>query len=416
VNDRERIAWLHRRAGFGLAPGELDQLVALGPAQVLDRLVEPDAHGVAVAPDPWSGLALPLSSEETRKDGGRAIVAWLDHLARTPRPLEDWMAWFWHGHLVSSLLEVKRPALMVGQVRTYRRLGLGSFGELVRAMAIDPAMLVYLDGDSSTGDNPNENFGRELMELFTLGFGIYTEPDVKAAARALTGWRIDRATGAARFVPRRHDPTPQKLLGATGVSDLDGVVAAVTQHEACAPFVAGRLAAAILGPGVDAHLVSELAGGFRASGLQIRPLVRSILEAGLDGASTELVTAPVPWLVAAERATAVTLPGSARLPALQAAGQLPMVPPNVGGWPGGSAWLATSTVVARSQLAVVLATQSRADGAARSAAANGDLDALADALGRPAGFSTATSYALGQVAPGPDLLANALVSPEVVLA
>jgi uncharacterized protein (DUF1800 family) len=326
------------------------------------------------------------------------------------------MAWFWHGHFVSGLDKVKVPLLMVQQLRTFRSLAFAPFPELVRAATIDPAMLLYLDGGTSTGSQPNENYGRELLELFTLGIGNYTEDDVKAGAKALTGWTIDRHTGQSMFLLARHDDNAQRYLGVSNVHDVDSVVAAVTTNAACAPFVAGKLARTILGPSVDDGLVHELATTFAASGLDTRGLVRAILEAAASGEAQPAFVQPVPWLVAAQRATASMPANRPRLGGLRAAGQLPMVPPNVAGWPLGQVWLGASTVVARYNLANAMAASSPDGNNAMVAATAFDLDALADSLARPEGFGDATRAALAQVKNDPRaVLALALVSPELSL-
>jgi len=426
--DRQSIALLARRAGWGLAPGELDAQVAAGVSDTIDRLVDPDSHGLPPAPDPWDGLDLtpqrpgPNATQAEkqqarqieRQQSEAAIGAWLDHLATTPRPLEDWMAWFWHGHFVSGLDKVKVPALMVQQLRTFRKLALAPFPELVRAATTDPAMLVYLDGATSTGTTPNENYGRELLELFTLGIGNYSEDDVKAGAKALTGWTIDRATGESRFVAARHDASPQHYLGVDGVHDLDTVIAAVVAHRACAPFVAGELARTILGPSIDDASVQQLATTFVSSGLDTRTLLRAILEMAVNGGGQPAFVQPVPWLVAAQRATGSTLSGRPRLTALRSAGQLPMVPPNVAGWPLGPVWLGASTIVARYDLAAGVAAATPDGNPALAAAAAFDVATLADTLGHPEGFGDATTAALTQLKGDPRaVLALALASPEL---
>ena len=277
-------------------------------------------------------------------------------------------------------------------------------------------MLLYLDGGTSTGAQPNENYGRELLELFTLGIGNYGEDDVKAGAKALTGWMIDRRTGAATFAATRHDDNPQRYLGVDGVHDVDTVVAAVTANEACAPFIAGKLARTILGTNVDSGFVQELATTFAASGLDTRVLLRAILEAAAAGAQPTFVQ-PVPWLVAAQRATGGTIASRPRLASLRAAGQLPMVPPNVAGWPLGPAWLGASTMVARYDMAGALAASTPAGNPALVAATSFDLDALAVALARPDGFTDATRGALAQVKNDPRaVIALALASPDLSIA
>ncbi len=423
ATDRSRIAWLYRRAAFGLAPGQLDELAAKGVDRALDELLDPDGHGVPAAPDPWAGMDLAgdLDGQAGRQRARAFVGAWIVHMATTPRPLDEWVRWFWHGHFVSTLRVVKVPALMAEQLRLLGRLGQGQLAPLVKAVTIDPAMLIYLDGRTNRKGRINENYGRELLELFTLGIGHYTEADVRAGAEALSGWRIDRETGTARFVAREHDDTPHQYLGVDGVHDLDGVVRAVTAHEACAPFIAGKLCRAILGPDVDAGLVARLAGQFRDDGLAVAPLLRRILEAGLDGASTPMVWAPLPWFVAMVRANGLDM---ARVvgPAadqLIAAGQVPMDAPNVAGWPGGTAWLTSATTLARATLAGGVAGFA-GDGPVVAAAARRDWAALASAVGRPEGFAPGTVAALEGIAAGRSsarvAATVAMAAPDVVVA
>jgi uncharacterized protein (DUF1800 family) len=426
VTERSQRAWLLRRAGFGPAAGELDRLEAVPVAQLLDTLVDPGAHGAGPAPDPWAGLD--LTGEGNRSGGGPVVTAWLRAMATTPRPLEEWMRWFWHGHFVSTLPVVKQPGLMVDQLRLLGRLGLGDFRSLLAAVTTDPAMLVYLDGAKSTRDEVNENYGREVLELFALGFGAFGEADVRAGAVALTGWTVTGArTGEARaqLVARRHDDTRQTYLGRTGVHDVATVVDAIVAHPACAPFVTAKLAHALLGPDVDADLVASLAADFARSGLALRPLVRAILAAGLEGRGTTLVRAPVPWLVAMIKASGAD-PAKAVQAAsgsLRPAGQVPLSAPNVGGWPGGRAWLTSSATVGRWNLAQHVAGATAATGAARSAATGGSWRVLADVLGQPDGFGAPTEDALDRLRgdgkagrTGEMALALAMAAPDLVMA
>jgi len=423
MNDRSAIAWLARRVGFGLGPGQLDTLAAAGVPAFVDQLVDPDAHGVAAAPDPWRSVDVASYDPQTGGAGPlrrASVEAWLAAMFVTPRPLEEWMRWFWHGHFVSTLGVVKDPRLMVGQLRMLGALGLGDFRTLLRAVTVDAAMLVYLDGTDSRLGEVNENYGREVLELFALGVGNYTEHDVGAGAVALTGWHVDRRDGSVAFRPELHVDDPQPYLGRAGVHDVDSVIDAIVAHDSCAPFVTRKLARAILGPAVEDDLITGLAADFAASGLQIRPLVRAILAAGLDGASSTMVVAPVPWTVAAARAAGVTPDdlGRALLVSLRNAGQVPMTAPNVGGWPSGSAWLTASTTLTRVDLAGRIASAAPKDNPARQAAAAGDLAALAAALGRPDGFIPATTGALtalhGSGDGGVGVLAAALSSPDLV--
>ncbi len=219
MDERAAVSWLHRRAGFGLSLTDLEAAVNRGSAAEIDLLLSPDAVNAAVAADPWDDADLPFVRD--RAQAMQAIRNWLDAMVATAAPTVDRMAWLWHGHFVSALDKVKIARLMVDQIRLFRRGGLGSFAALLHDVTVDPAMLLYLDGTDSTGDSPNENYGREVPELFTLGVGEYTEDDVKAGAVALTGWKVRPGLGTAGFVPRRHDDSPRPYLGVDGVHDVD---------------------------------------------------------------------------------------------------------------------------------------------------------------------------------------------------
>ena len=412
MNERERIAWLDRLGGSSTA--------------VLDAMFAP-AGGAPRATDPWADVDVAAFDPAGDNRAKRAlyqgtVAAWLEAMATTADPFTEWLRWFWHGHFVSTLRVVKLPQLMVQQLHLLGDLGLGDFRTLLRAVTIDPAMLIYLDGTTNRKGAVNENYGREVLELFALGIGNYSEADVRAGAEALTGWRTDRRPAAgeavATFEPKRHDDRPKAYLGTT-VHDLDTVIDAIVAHPACGPFVTRALAEAILGPGVDGGLVQRLATDFVASGLQLRPLVRSIVEAGLDAdGSTELVLAPVPWLASMIRATgapAGEVVATVGERGLVAAGQVPMDAPNVAGWPDRRAWLSSSATVARFNMAAGLASLVPRDADVRRFADAGDLDALADAFGRPAGFSAATNQALRGLR-GDAVLTVAMASPELVMA
>lgn len=428
MSDRSAIAWLHRRVGFGLAPGELDRLEKLGVDAVVDRLVDPNRHGVAAVRDPWQGLRLSYtgaSNPNYRSEAYASIGAWMDHLATTGRPTESWLTWFWHNHFPTAIAKVRLAGLMVTQLRLFQRAGAGSFPALLRGVTIDPAMLVWLDGRDNTRRTPNENYGREVMELFALGVGHYTEADVKACAAALSGWKLVPGTPTSRFVAAQHDPAPQRLLGRT-VRDLDSVVAALVAQPACPTFIAGAFQEAVLGT-ADPGLTADLARRFRTSNLDVRTLLRATVEAGLarldgpESARPAVVVAPAPWLAAARRATGATLTRQVVATQLGAAGQIPMNPPNVGGWPGGGAWLSTATTVARANLAAALATATKDTSPVLKAAAAGDDARLADLLARPTGFSTATRNALKDARraggrPGVAALTIALASPDLTVA
>lgn len=414
MEERDAVAWLHRRAGFGLPPAELREAVARGSVAELDRLLDPAGVGGVPAVDPWDDDLLPLDPQD-RTSKLYGIHTWLTTMIGSDRPLVDRVAWMWHGHFVSALDKVRVARLMVIQARLLRAAGLGGFRDLLRAITIDPAMLAYLDLRESTGSQPNENFSRELLELFTLGEGNYTEADVQAGALALSGWTLVRGEGSARFVARRHDDSPQRYLGVAGVHDLDTVIDAVLAHAALPGFIAAAVAGELLGTD-DETVVDRLSTVFVASGFDVRSLVRATLAEGLAGHSAPLVLGPVPWFATACRVTGARPAPKQSVQLLRAAGQVPMLPPNVAGWPGGTAWFGASSLVARANLAALIAAAAPA-GEVLAAAQGDDSAVLADVLGLPIDdFADASLAALDAAPAGIDRLAVALITPEFMIA
>ncbi|MGI9604443.1 MAG: DUF1800 domain-containing protein [Acidimicrobiales bacterium] len=415
----ETRAWLARRAGFGFVPGEQDATTTT--SVLLDRLTEPDRTGVAVAAPIFGGLPVSLRTNDLGEEGPPLLESWITHQAETPRPLEDVMTFFWHDHFAVSIAAVPSTQLLGDHLELLRRNCLGNFRTLLRAVAIDAAMLVFLNGASSKGDSPNENFGRELLELYGLGVGNYSETDVQAAAVALTGWTIERNTGEVSFAPFRHDDTPQVFLSTRGVHDLDTVIDAVVEHPSCPTFIARKVAEALLGPPVSDAVVAELADVFESNDLEIAPLVRATLEAGLDGEQRSFGRSPVHLLSSALRVTGARPAANRILALLQGAGQVPGNPPNVGGYPSGDAWFVASTVAARFSLASEVANNTADDAAVMTLVAERDWVALAAQLALPQGFEPATIDALQRHAGGLDqqpdraLLALALASPDMAV-
>ena len=411
MNDRDAVAWLHRRFGFGLAPSEFAGAVARGPHAEFERLLGM-ATGTSSA-DSWDDTQLPYDP----KDGAArqyAIGTWLNAMIASTDPLRDRAAWLWHGHFVCALDKVRVARLMVDQIRLFKSAGLGDFARLLKAVTVDPAMLIYLDGGQSTAAAPNENYGREVMELFTLGVGNYTEDDVKAAARALTGYRVHPAMPPL-FVAKHHDDHPERYLGVSGVHDVGTVIAAIMQHAAMPTLIAGMFAREFLGTN-DPDAVAGLAKVFASSSFNVSALLRATANTGLAGTSAPVVLAPVPWFVVASRVTGAQVPVKQALGELRGAAQVPMLPPNVAGWPGGTAWFATGTVVARANLALAVAAATPVHSAALQAAMNRDLSALADALGLVTpSFSVASAAALNAANNATQRLALALITPEFVV-
>ena len=423
VNEHEKVLWLARRAAFGFAAGELEQFEPKGSAAYLNRLVDPDANGVPAAADPFADIVEVTDPQDNKTRVEllqKFTYSWIDHMVATPRRLDEMMTWFWHDHFAVQSSVVRSGRLMADHINLLRTHALGNFRTMVREVATSAAMLIYLDGAKSTNRAPNENFGRELLELYSLGIGNYTEADVRSAAVALTGWQVLLRDGArVSFNARLHDTRPQTLLGRS-VNDVDSVINAAVDHPATATFIAGKVASFFLGPGLDSALIDGFATTFKKSNFELRPMVRAVLQAGLDGKGGPIVQSPLVWWVATRRATGTAPDPRTVVRYLDSAGQVPGSPPNVGGWPGMTAWLGASPTAMRATLA------SRAGGFVApaspllAAAAKNDLDRVAALLNVANGFVPATKTAVAKVGtcgarPGIGALTLALASPDVLI-
>ena len=412
MNERTQLGWLARRYGFGLLPGQLDEWEALGIDTVVDRLLDGDSHGVDPSPDPFLGL------ERRPENPGQGIrdatTSWLMDAVRSPRPFETWASFFWHDYFAVAAPAVRAAGFVHDHFRLLAEQSLGNFGHLLEDLTVDAAMLVFLDGTRSTGDSPNENYGRELLELYSVGVGEFTEDDVQAAAVALTGWVARFRFDEVQFVPRRHDDTPQSLLGVSGVHDVATVIDAVTGHPATALRVASKVATAVLGGGADAGLVARHANAFAAD-LELRPLFRGLLDDALDGAAKPVLIEPVPWFVSCLKASGAAPRGRRLVGSFEATGQIPLNPPNVGGFPSQSSYLSTAATISRFNIASSIASTTPRDSRLFEAAARHDLDGLADAWGLD-GFTSSTIDALAGVTGAVDVLAAAMASPDLIVA
>jgi hypothetical protein len=273
-----------------------------------------------------------------------------ERMLRSRRPLEEKLALFWHGHFATESEKVRDYRKMKAQWELFRAEGNGSFRALLLDVARDPAMLVYLDGDRNVRGSPNENFAREILELFSLGAGHYGERDIQEAARAFTGWGLDENRFASRWW--RHDHGVKTVLGRKGRLDGEGVVDAILAQPAAAPFLVRKLYRYFVREEIAPAVEAELAAGFRASGYQLVPLLETIFRsrdfysAATRGAH---VKSPLELMVGTYRRL-----GLAELPGLpvfgitaRQLGQGLYEPPNVAGWRGGRAWINPSALTGR---------------------------------------------------------------------
>lgn len=339
ADDRAVIAHILRRTSFGPLPGQVDALAPLGVDGVLQRVLSAPAR----RPDPPA-----LGSND---DLGVLFKWWVNGMAAPDAGLHEKMVWFWHGHFTSSY-DKTQIRYMYRQNLLFRTHALGNFRQLCQAITIDAAMLQYLDGAGSQVEAPNENYSRELMELFTLGRGPYTEADVSAAAKALAGWEVDNNTSAVRFNPEHGLKNPVTFLGRAGIRDAKAVVDTVCDHPACAPFIATKLHRYFVGSDPTPARRDELAKVFRDTGLEIRPLVEAILRhPTFLEARYARPRFPVEWVTAA----AGVLGERPSDQVFHLLGQQPFNPPNVAGWPVSSRWLSAGATFVKVQAALELA-------------------------------------------------------------
>ncbi|QDU20132.1 DUF1800 domain-containing protein [Urbifossiella limnaea] len=353
--DRRKAGHLLRRTGFGPTHAELDAAVRDGFEATMRRVLtgRPESDDLARTSDF-------MASERSLPAGAplpRLTAWWLDRMLKTAHPLREKLSLFWHNHFATSHAKVGNARFMLGQYRLIHRHALGSFRDLLIEMGIDPAMMVWLDITESVRGRPNENYARELMELFSLGIGNYTETDIREAARAFTGYKVTGGTGV--FTPREHDPTPKTVFGRTGAFRGDDIARMCLDHPACARFVVRKLYRAFVSEAEPpaAEVLDALATQFRDSGYDTGRVVATILRSKLffsAAAYRQRIKPPVEFALGIVRgleATVGTLPLAEALPGL---GQVPFAPPSVKGWDGGPAWLNAQTLLARNNLALAL--------------------------------------------------------------
>jgi uncharacterized protein (DUF1800 family) len=337
-----RLFW---RAGFGATPREARHWARRGKARTIRWLLHggpaPAPH---IAPARVDGHRL-----DPENEWGHDVLWWLDRMIRSRRPLQEKLTLFWHDHFATT--EQDTP-LMLAQNRTLRRHALGGFPALLRAVTSDPAMLLFLSLADSDKEAPNENYARELMELFTLGRG-YRERDIREAARALTGFRVDwREDGPPRcfYSGEAHDAGVKRVFGRTGRFDWQDVLHLCVAHPAHAPFLVEKLwdffVGAPIRPGTRAHLARV----YRRSGHRIKPVIGEILAhpalyRGLDAPG--MVKCPVVFVAGALRAAGQGVDRYAWSWLLEAMGQAPFRPPSVAGWDWGVAWLSSNAMHVR---------------------------------------------------------------------
>ncbi len=390
--DRAKAAHLLNRAGFGGRPDEIDRVTRMGMEAAVEELMNFDRVPETVTPPDFSSLRslwesyfrlIQTNAPQRQRFEGLVIAQradrvkwqemrewWVARMIQTRRPLQEKMVLFWHGHLVSGVPDVRLTEYLFIQNELFRRSGLGNFKELILAISRDPAMLQYLDNNTNRKGRPNENYARELLELFTMGIGNYTEQDIKEAARAFTGWTF---RGYEFFFDaRQHDDGPKTFLGRSGNLDGGDIINITFERPATAQFVSRRLFEyfAYLRP--DEGLGEDLADMFRRSNFTVAPMVRAILTSQAfysEKAMRSQVKSPVQLVVGTARMLDLEAPAIPMLVrALDLMGQALLYPPNVGGWPRGESWITTATILIRYNFSNLLLLGGRMPGVAGRAA------------------------------------------------
>src|SRR5437762_854847 len=364
-SESARIMQLLRRATFGYTPAQLESALSAGYSKTVDRLIEtkpaePPALAAATTP------------------GGRFAVTqlqqwWVDHMLTTPTPFAERMTLFWHGHFTSDYRKAADDTFMYWQNLTWRRMATTDLRSMLMQVTTDPAMLRYLDLATSTGQNPNENYSRELMELFTMGAGNYTEDDVREAAKALPGWQLPQPDSMATVMVDKNNNLTRRLpvfssqktgvfnphrsyrgsityLGKAGQLDTQGVIDRILAQPATAPFIANKVAQHFVTARPSASYVKSLGDTFRRSKYDIKTLMRAVFtspEFAADQSYRSLVKTPTEFMVHGARALGLASLSRLIANAGSGMGQSLFDPPDVNGWPNNESWISSNTVVER---------------------------------------------------------------------
>lgn len=341
--DRAAAAHLLRRAGFAPSPAEMARVLDEGPRRAAERLVNDAAESSLHDELDAVGSALAVRDDIAALRGW-----WLLRMCRTSRPLHARLALMWHNHFATSNAKVRSAAFMLQQLRTIERLGAGPFDQLLLGMARDPAMLVWLDSGANVKGRANENFARELFELFSLAPGNYSEQDIREAARAFTGWQ--QRNGRFYFAKLDHDAGEKVVLGQRGRFAGEDIVQIACAQAACARFLALRLLREFVTPEPEAALVDALAGELSNNRLHIgQALIILLSSSAMFDPAHRLrrIKSPVELAVGMVRSLELkaTAEGLASLTAQ--AGQRLFEPPSVKGWDGHRAWLNSAAMLVR---------------------------------------------------------------------
>ena len=354
-SDALLVEHLLRRGGFGTSPEEMQRYKEMGYEHTLKELMHPEK----VDDEALEETIKAQDFDFTRIDDLKRW--WIYRMAYTKRPLVEKMTLFWHGHFATSNKKVNNAYSMYMQNVLFRRQGMGNFGDLLLAASKDPAMIVWLDNQQNKKGKPNENYAREILELFSLGIGNYTEQDIKEAARAFTGWQTKPS--GFYFNAKDHDTGSKTFLGETGTFNGEDIVAIVVKQPSVATFLSTKLCNFFVADEPSGQLIRDVANSYTMDGDNIKQMMHTMFKHKEFRSKTSYhakIKSPVELVVGTLKALQVK-ELDADLPSLMARmGQNLFEPPSVKGWDGGASWIATDTMMERFNFATRI-TQEKFD-------------------------------------------------------
>ena len=403
--NRTTAAHLLNRAGFGGTPLEIDALLSLGLKKAVESLTNPDEDNdlfpfpklvepaarmefkrrMKEAPDEFARREV---QRELQQADNRSMadlrIWWLNRLRYTRAPLREKMTLFWHGHFATSNQKVNFPWLMMSQNALLRRNALEDFPTLLKEISRDPAMIRWLDLEQSRREHPNENFAREVMELFSLGEGHYTEQDIQEASRAFTGYRVQPETGTFRFVQKEYDPSGKTFFSKSGPFNGDQIIDMICERPECARFLAKKIWTFFVTSDPTRENISDLAVLLQSNRYRIAPTLSTLFQSAAFYSPRVIghqIKSPVQWMIQTTRMLEIPLPDARVLESsLGALGQVLFQPPNVKGWDGGRAWISASSLLYRYNLAsYLLSGKARILGGGKASVANLPMERIAPA-------------------------------------
>ncbi len=350
LTEREKIAHLMRRASFGITEAELDQFEAKGLDRTITELVNYPPNDLKVD-EAIAKMNLDLTKL------GNLQTWWITRMILSERPLLEKMTLFWHGLFATSIRKVENPSYMLQQNQFFRDNALGDFRDILVGISKDPAMLIWLDSNSNRRGAPNENYAREVMELFSMGVGNYTEADVKEAARAFTGWHLSR-DGKFIFNGNLHDYGAKTFLGEKGNFDGTDIIDAIVKNRANARFIAKRLFSFFAYENPETEVIDKFADVYSKNNRSIKAVVEAILRSDefySPKAVFTTIRSPVDLVVSGRRLVGGAVNAGIMLASMRRTGQELFAPPDVSGWHTGMAWISTARLLERFNYGAALA-------------------------------------------------------------